>query len=56
MHSNRVPEGLSDSFADMVFDGEVRTDWVAAWDKAYTGLFGPAVAASKATFSDGQTT
>lgn len=46
-----VPEGVSDSFADMVFDGEVRTDWVAAWDKAYAGLFGPAIEAAKATYA-----
>ena len=46
-----VPEGVSDSFADMVFDGEVSMDWVTAWDKAYTGLFGPAIEAAKATYS-----
>jgi hypothetical protein len=46
-----VPEGVSDSFADMVFDGEVKTDWVAAWNKAYEGLFGPAIEAAKATYA-----
>lgn len=46
-----VPEGLSDSFADMVFDGKVGKDWIAAWDAAYSGLFGPAVAAAKATYA-----
>lgn len=46
-----VPEGLSDSFADMVFDGQVGTDWVAVWDSAYAGLFGPAIAAAKATYA-----
>ncbi len=46
-----VPEGVSDSFADMVFDGEVTTDWVAAWNKAYAGLFGPAIEAAKATYA-----
>jgi hypothetical protein len=46
-----VPEGVSDCFADMVFDGEVRTDWVAAWNKAYAGLFGPAIEAAKATYA-----
>jgi hypothetical protein len=45
-----VPEGLSDSFADLVFDGTVEKDWVSAWDEIYAGLFGPAVAAAKATF------
>jgi hypothetical protein len=46
-----VPEGVSDSFADMVFDGEVRTDWVTAWNKAYDGLFGPAIEAAKAAYA-----
>jgi len=46
-----VPEGVSDSFADMVFDGEVKSDWVAAWNKAYDGLFGPAIEAAKATYA-----
>jgi hypothetical protein len=47
-----VPEGVSDSFADMVFDGEVRTDWVTAWNKAYDGLFGPAIEAAKAAYAE----
>lgn len=46
-----VPEGVSDSFADLVFDGEVSTDWGAAWDRAYAGLFGPAIGAAKATYA-----
>jgi CubicO group peptidase (beta-lactamase class C family) len=46
-----VPEGVSDSFADMVLDGEVKTNWVAAWGKAYAGLFGPAIEAAKATYA-----
>ncbi|CCV15053.1 serine hydrolase [Mesorhizobium sp. STM 4661] len=46
-----VPEGLSESFADMVFDGKVEKDWVKAWDDAYASLFGPAVAAAKATYA-----
>ena len=46
-----VPEGVSDSFADLVFDGDVKTDWVAAWNTAYAGLFGPAVEAAKAAFA-----
>lgn len=47
-----VPEGLSDSFADMVFDGKVGKDWIASWDAAYSGLFGPAIAAAKATYAN----
>ncbi|MDX8512647.1 serine hydrolase [Mesorhizobium captivum] len=46
-----VPEGLSDSFADLVFDGKVEKNWIEAWDGIYAGLFGPAVAAAKATYA-----
>lgn len=49
--STGVPEGLSDSFADLVFDGTVEKDWVKAWDDIYAGLFGPSVAAAKATYA-----
>lgn len=46
-----VPEGLSDSFADLVFDGRVDKDWVKSWNTVFDGLFGPAVAAAKATYA-----
>ncbi|WP_164753182.1 serine hydrolase, partial [Mesorhizobium sp. M7A.F.Ca.CA.001.05.1.1] len=46
-----LPEGLSDSFADLVFDGKVEKDWVKAWNDIYAGLFGPAVAAAKAAYA-----
>ncbi|MDX8466206.1 serine hydrolase [Mesorhizobium sp. VK23B] len=46
-----VPEGLSSSFADLVFDGSVEKDWIAAWDAIYAGLFGPAVEAAKAAYA-----
>ncbi|RVD62406.1 serine hydrolase, partial [Mesorhizobium sp. M4A.F.Ca.ET.029.04.2.1] len=46
-----VPEGLSDSFADLVFDGAVDRDWVKAWGTIYSGMFGPVVEAAKATFA-----
>ncbi len=46
-----VPEGLSDSFADLVFDGAVKKDWIAAWDGIYVSLFGPAVEAAKAAYA-----
>lgn len=46
-----LPEGLSDSFADLVFDGKVEKDWIKSWDDTYAGLFGPAVAAAKATYA-----
>lgn len=46
-----VPEGIADSFSDLVFDGKVEKDWVARWDKIFEGLFGPAVAAAKAAYA-----
>lgn len=45
-----APEGLSDSFADLVFDGRVTRDWVKAWGATYDGLLAPAIAAAKATY------
>ena len=42
---------MSDSFADMAFDGKIEKDWVKAWDDTYAGLFGPAVAAAKAAYA-----
>lgn len=46
-----VPEGLSDSFADLVFDGKVGKDWLKDWNAIYAGMFGPAVAAAKAAYA-----
>lgn len=46
-----VPEGIADTFFDTVFDGRVEKDWVAAWNDAYSGLFGPAIAAAKAAYA-----
>ncbi len=46
-----VPEGLSDSFADLVFEGKVEKDWIEAWNAIYSGMFGPAVEAAKARFA-----
>ncbi len=45
-----VPEGLADSFADLVFKGAVEKDWTADWNAIYGSLFGPAVEAAKARF------
>ena len=45
-----VPEGLGDSFADLVFTGSVEKDWTKDWNAAYASLFGPAVEAAKQTF------
>ncbi|MCE4223833.1 serine hydrolase [Methylobacterium sp. C25] len=46
-----VPEGLADSFADLVFDGTVGRDWVKDWGDVYTAMFGPAIAEAKATYA-----
>jgi CubicO group peptidase (beta-lactamase class C family) len=45
-----VPEGLADSFADLVFDGRIGQDWQTLWGDAYRGLFAPSIAAAKATY------
>ncbi len=45
-----LPEGVADSFFDQVFDGRVTEDWTAKWNKAFEGLFGPAVAAAQARY------
>ncbi|RAZ84143.1 serine hydrolase [Mesorhizobium hawassense] len=46
-----VPEGLSDSFADLVFEGSVEKDWIEAWNGIYVGLFGPMVETAKAAYA-----
>jgi hypothetical protein len=46
-----VPEGIADSFFDIVFDGAVSQDWVARWDAVFDSLFGPAIAAARATYA-----
>lgn len=46
-----VPEGLADSFADLVFTGKLGRDWVKDWTTIYAGLFGPAMAEAKATYA-----
>ena len=45
-----VPEGLSDSFADLAFTGKVAKDWITPWNDIFGGLFGPAIAAAKAAY------
>lgn len=49
-----VPEGLADSFFDLVFDGSVRQDYVSAWNAVYESMFGPEspkIAEAKARFA-----
>ena len=45
-----MPEGLADSFADLVFDGKVGKDWLKDWDGAYKSMFAPSIAANKAAY------
>lgn len=45
-----VPEGLADTFFDLVFDGKVEKDWVEAWTKLYGNMFAPAIAAARARY------
>jgi hypothetical protein len=45
-----VPEGIADTFSDLVFDGAQGQDYIAPWNAAYEGLFGPAIAAAEAAF------
>jgi CubicO group peptidase (beta-lactamase class C family) len=46
-----VPEGISDSFADLVFDGGSTQDWVSAWNEVFQNLFGPATVATKELYA-----
>jgi len=46
-----LPEGLADSFFDLVLDGKVERDWFTPWDAIFAGLFGPAIEAGKARFA-----
>ncbi|WP_238258050.1 serine hydrolase [Methylobacterium gnaphalii] len=45
-----VPEGLADSFADLIFDGRVSRDWVKDWGAAYRALFAPVDDEAKAAY------
>jgi len=41
-----VPEGLADSFFDLVMTGTTTQDWVTEWDNIYGQLFGPTIEAA----------
>jgi CubicO group peptidase (beta-lactamase class C family) len=41
-----VPEGLADTFFDLVMTGQTTRDWIADWDSLYGRLFGPAMEAA----------
>ncbi len=42
-----VPEGLADSFFDLVLAGAPSEDWTAKWGALYTSMFAPAAEAAK---------
>ena len=46
-----APEGIVDSFADLVFDGTIAQDYMTAWNAAFDGLFAPAIAAAAAAYA-----
>ncbi len=46
-----VPEGLAESFFDLVFEGEVARDYFAPWNALYASLFEPAIAEASRTFA-----
>ncbi len=41
-----VPEGLADTFFELVMTGKTTQDWVAEWNNIYGQLFGPAIEAA----------
>ena len=46
-----VPEGITDSFFDLVHAGHVTKDWVKDWNAVFASLFGPASEAAKERYS-----
>jgi hypothetical protein len=47
-----APEGLADSYFDLVFTGIEPGDWMEKWNAGYRSLFDPAIAAAKAMYAD----
>ena len=45
-----VPEGLADSFFDLVFVGVPSEDWASRWNAFFASLFGPAMEAAKKVY------
>ena len=45
-----VPEGLADSFFDLVFAGAPTEDWTAKWNAIFDSLLGPAIEAAKKVY------
>jgi hypothetical protein len=47
-----VPEGLANSFFDVVFEGESSRDWTAEYNRLFDALLGPAAKAAEATYGN----
>jgi hypothetical protein len=45
-----VPEGLADTFFDLVFKGAPTSDWTSQWNAIFDSLFGPAIEAAKKVY------
>lgn len=45
-----LPEGLADTFFDLVFTGAATRDWVSEWNAIFASLFGPAIEAAKKVY------
>ncbi|MBK5197675.1 MAG: serine hydrolase [Methyloceanibacter sp.] len=45
-----VPEGLADTFFDLVFAGAPTEDWTAKWNAIFDSMFGPAMEAAKKVY------
>ncbi len=46
-----APEAIADSFADLVFEGTIATDYTTAWNAIYDSLFGPAMESAIKAFA-----
>jgi len=45
-----VPEGIADSFFDLVHTGHITKDWLGDWNAIFASMFGPAIEAAKARY------
>ena len=45
-----MPEAISETFYDLVFDGRSTRDWAADWNTVYKSIAGPANEASRKTY------
>jgi hypothetical protein len=45
-----LPEGLADTFFDLVFKGAPTSDWTSQWNAVFESMFGPAIEAAKKVY------